>query len=646
MSETPGNSGSDRPSTEESKPEPTGPPSAPRVPAMAGADVHPATPGPSAPPAPSGPPAPLRPPHVPPGPSRAAMLPASPFPGVPNPAVMSPIRLGPPAPTLWERAWPRRDPAAGRGALYGSLATALIAAVSIPLDRPGLGWPIAGLGLLVPLALLLSRPGPAGPVPDAARDGRRTLGARAESLLWCVAALALLSVGFFRAAGWLFALSLLSAFGCVALAVGLHRRVPAVLVAPFTLVFAAFRAMPWARHGLGRAGRAAGSEGGAAPDGATGPNPGAAPGAGTTRGSGTGTGSGAGAGAEGPSNALRLLASIGIGMALLLVFGALFASADAAFGRVVSEIVPDLDADAVFRWLFVGVVGGALALGAAFLVANPSSIGDGAPRLGRPVRRIEWLVPVGALLVLFALFVAVQLAVLFGDRDYVMRTVGLTFAEYARKGFWQLLVITLLTLCVMSVTARKAPRDTAADRALLRLVLGPLAACSLVVVGSALWRMNVYEQAYGFTRLRVFVSAVELWLGGLFVLVMLAGATGLRRPATWLARAAVGLWVVTLLGLAALNPDRLIAAHNVDRASAAQHASNSDIWYLRTLSADAAPELDRLPAGARECALSDIADDLARDEDDWRGWNLGRAAARQIVPQPVIVQDYPCYRRY
>ena len=172
--------------------------------------------------------------------------------------------------------------------------------------------------------------------------------------------------------------------------------------------------------------------------------------------------------------------------------------------------------------------------------------------------------------------------------------------------------------------------------------LGLLAACSLVVVGSALWRMDVYEQAYGFTRLRVFVSAFEVWLGGLFVLVMLAGLARLRSRTTWLARAAVGLWVATLLGLAVLNPDRFIAAHNVDRVN----ASNSDIWYLRTLSADAAPELDRLPSGARECALSEIADDLARDDDDWRGWNLGRSRARHIVPGPVTVPDYPCYRRY
>ncbi|MEV6928373.1 DUF4173 domain-containing protein [Dactylosporangium sp. NPDC051485] len=555
-----------------------------RAPATAGAGTHPAKTGP-----------PARP-TLGPVPAQAGPM--------PNLALRSPVRIGPPDPTLWQRAWVLREAAAGRAALVGALVAAIVAAVAVPVDRPGIGWPIAGIGLVAPLAVLQAR--------------RR----RAEALLWCCGAAGLLSVGLFRAAGWLFALCALTAFGCVAMAVGRPRRVPGVLYTPFALLMAVFRAVPWAGAGLSAIkpstveGAADGSPEQDEDDDED----------------------------EQPhgDRGVRLLVSIGIGVLLLVVFGALFASADAAFGRVVGAIVPSLDAGTVSRWVFVGLAAAGVSLGAAFLVANPSSVGDGAPRSGRPVRRIEWLVPVGAVLALFVLFVAVQLTVLFGDRGYVMRTVGLTFAQYARKGFWQLLVITLLTLLVMGVTARKAPRASRADRSLLRLVLGLLALCSLVVVGSALWRMNVYEQAYGFTRLRVFVSAFELWLGGLFGLVLLAGLAGAGRRATWLGRAAAGLWVVTLLGLAVLNPDRFIAAHNVDRAN----ASNSDIWYLRSLSADAAPELDRLPSGARECALSDIDGDLRQRPDDWRGWNLSRSRARQLLSDPIRVGDFPCYRRY
>jgi hypothetical protein len=223
------------------------------------------------------------------------------------------------------------------------------------------------------------------------------------------------------------------------------------------------------------------------------------------------------------------------------------------------------------------------------------------------------------------LFVAVQFTVLFGDRDYVMRTAGLTFAQYARRGFGQLLVITILTLIVIAVAARKAPRATESDRTVLRSILGALALCALVVVGSALSRMWVYEQEYGFTRLRVLVSAFELWLGVVFLLVIAAGVT-LR--ASWLPRAILATGVATLIGLAILNPDRFIADQNVDRYIKTQRI---DIVYLSGLSADAAPALDRLSGAERSCALRKIAGDLDTDRDDWREFNLARYKARTIV---------------
>ncbi|MEV4507914.1 DUF4173 domain-containing protein [Dactylosporangium sp. NPDC049525] len=505
----------------------------------------------------------------------------------PNAALLSPIRLGPPDPTVFQRHWPQRSSAADPDVLIGGLVAAVVAAAALPLDRPGIGWPIAGLGLVVALLVVILR-------MDPERRGTSAI----EATCWSVAAVALLSVGVFRAAGWLFALCVLAAFASVALAVGAGRRVPAVFMAVLTLPLAGFRSLPWVRWGIARA-RAK----------------------------------------EGASGASRVLASVGLGLLLLVVFGALFASADAAFDQIVQAILPDLSPATPFRWLFVGAIFAFLTFGGAYLLHSPSTVGDGKPRPTRTVRWYEWVVPVGAVLAVFGIFVGVQVAVLFGDRDYVMRTAGLTFADYARKGFWQLLVVTLLTLVVIAVTVRKAARETPRERLLLRVLLGLLSAGALVVVISALWRMDVYEQAYGFTRLRVLVSAFELWLGGLIVLIMVAGVVPVTR---WLPRTAVALWVITLLGLAILNPDRFIAEQNVARY--ANH-NNTDIWYLSTLSADAAPALDKLPADARECALSEISRDV-HDADDWRGWNLGRSEARKIVPERLTAGRFPCYRSY
>jgi hypothetical protein len=278
-------------------------------------------------------------------------------------------------------------------------------------------------------------------------------------------------------------------------------------------------------------------------------------------------------------------------------------------------------------------------LGAVFLLVNPSTLGEIGAGAPKPVRRLEWAVPVGAVLIAFVAFVAVQVTVLFGDRDYVMRTVGLTFAQYARRGFWQLLVITMLTLVVIAVAVRKAPRATRGDRILLRVLLGALATGALTVVASALWRMSVYEQAYGYTRLRVFVTAFEIWLGALFVLVLIAG---FRLRATWLAQAVIATWVLTLIGLAVLNPDRFIAEQNIAR----YHRSGTlDVRYLSTLSADAAPTLDRLTGPMRTCALSEIARNLRDNPDDWRSYNVARTTAAPIVAD-LDAPPLACYDRF
>jgi len=126
------------------------------------------------------------------------------------------------------------------------------------------------------------------------------------------------------------------------------------------------------------------------------------------------------------------------------------------------------------------------------------------------------LVPLAVVDGLFLSFVVVQLTVLFGSREHVLRTTGLTYAEYARHGFWQLLVVTGLTLAVIAVAVRVAPRVSPRDRLVVRVMLGALCVLSLVIVASALHRMSLYQQEYGWTRLRLLVSAVELALASIF----------------------------------------------------------------------------------------------------------------------------------
>ncbi|WP_083341645.1 DUF4153 domain-containing protein [Mycobacterium talmoniae] len=324
----------------------------------------------------------------------------------------------------------------------------------------------------------------------------------------------------------------------------------------------------------------------------------------------------------GGSGDLRRLAIVlATTVVLVAAFGGLFAGADVAFAHVLSGLLPALDVGEFMARSVVFTVVLAFVLFGAYLIRFPPRLDAAAPRIGWTVARWEWAVPVAALDTLFVAFVAVQATVLFGGHRHVLETAGLTYAEYARQGFWQLLVVSALTVLVIAVTLQLAARDTAADRRLIRSLVGLLCAMSVVVVASAVHRMWLYQQAYGFTELRLLVITVELWLGAVFVLI--AGC-GIRMAAEWLPRAVLAAGVAALLGLAAVNPDRLIAQRNIERYAQTGHL---DASYLTGLSADALPALDGLPESMRGCVGSWVTEDEREPwyQFNWSRWRASRA---------------------
>jgi hypothetical protein len=467
-----------------------------------------------------------------------------------------------------DQVWPGHAGPMPAAALAAAALAGAGAAWLLPTAPPGVG--LFAVGLLVAAAALPAARGRVG-AHEVANGGLAAL---------------LLTVVLWRDAGWLVALCLLGTVGAASYALSGGRTVVGVLLAGVSLPLAGLRALPWIGRGLGAA-----------------------------------------VPADLRSWAPRLRAAVA-SAGLLVVFGALFASADAAFAALLPSV--DLRSLPVRAFLFAVFAG--LALAAAFLAAAPPSWDVLAPRAARRVRPVEWIAPVGALVALFATFVGVQLTVLFGGDDHVLRTSGLTYAEYARSGFGQLVAVTVLTLLVVSAAARWAPRETGGQRLVLRVLLGALCALALVVVASALHRLHLYEEAFGFTRLRLFMTAFESWLGLLVVLVLLAGV---RLRAGWLARAVVGSAGLVLLSLAALNPDGFVAGRNIDRFLL---TGSLDVAYLGALSADAVPAIDRLPEPYRSCALAgvQVADGGAA------GWNAARERARSVLEERPVVTPSAC----
>jgi hypothetical protein len=246
---------------------------------------------------------------------------------------------------------------------------------------------------------------------------------------------------------------------------------------------------------------------------------------------------------------------------------------------------------------------------------------------------------------LFLLFVLVQLRYLFGGHEAVLRTAGLTYAEYARRGFFELVVVAGLSLPLLLVADWAADKtDPVAVRRLRRLA-GLVVALLFVILASALERMRLYTAAYGLTETRLYTTAFMAWLAlvlGWLVATVLRG----ERRRFGVGTLAAGLAVVGCLDL--LNPDGMIARVNGARAAA---GGSYDAAYVRSLSADAVPALLQtlasLPEPARCAAASELANRWDGELRYPRRWDIAlvrstgaignreRLLAQAGCPQPA-----------
>lgn len=273
---------------------------------------------------------------------------------------------------------------------------------------------------------------------------------------------------------------------------------------------------------------------------------------------------------------------VGLAVPLLIVLGLLLASADAMFGSLFR--IP-IDPASFTQHLLV--IGGGVMVGAYLLAEASSDVMDDVAITQRPLGITEATVVLGGLVALYATFTAVQVVVAWKGDTYVKETVGVTYAEYAREGFFQLLAVAALTWGVLASLRAMTSRSTRAER-IRFVVLAELAVVlTLVIVGVAIVRLGLYEQALGLTMLRDASTWAAWWLGAVFVItgVALAGV-GERRP--WLTFALGASAVLAIVAWNVADPEARVVNRNVARAVA---TGQLDTYYLTELSDDAVPAL-------------------------------------------------------
>jgi hypothetical protein len=331
---------------------------------------------------------------------------------------------------------------------------------------------------------------------------------------------------------------------------------------------------------------------------------------------------------------------LAIATPFVLLFGALFMSADAVFAELVLNIVRiDFELIAshvllfsVTAWLATGYLRGFLAgteLPPLHVLWREGAQPAFVPR--RPTLGITEVATVlAALDLLFLLFVIVQFRYLFGGDALVQVTPDLTYAEYARRGFFELVFAVVLVVPVLLAADWLLARARTRDDLVFRVLAGVQIALVLAITASALYRLSLYHASYGLTEDRFYAMVLLLWIGAMllwFAATVLRG----RRDSFAFGALVAGLSTVVLLFV--INPDAIVARTNVARMSSADGPERFDVVYAASLSADAVPVLiDALPALPPDvqCPLARHmlqrwAPDRQRSIRSWN-WSASRAS--------------------
>ena len=276
-----------------------------------------------------------------------------------------------------------------------------------------------------------------------------------------------------------------------------------------------------------------------------------------------------------------VLRGIAIAAPILVLLGKLLASSDAVFASFFNFDLhgPSVAQHTIFTLVSTMLAGALLRIASSHYPVDP-------PPAPRALRRIEMTVIMLSLNILFGAWAIARIIAMSSAGQHVLTTRGLSYAEYARTGFFQLLWVAGITIVVVLVIrANLVHNDAVAERRFAGFAI-VLLGLTLVMVVVSIQRLALYEQALGWTTLRVVVHTSAYGIGALVLLLALSCRSN-GAECNWFPSAVIVTGLVVLLALNLINPDAFVSRHNVGRL---QHAgANFDYRYLAQLNDEGVP---------------------------------------------------------
>lgn len=329
-----------------------------------------------------------------------------------------------------------------------------------------------------------------------------------------------------------------------------------------------------------------------------------------------------------------IVRGITLSLPLIILFLVLFSSADPLFRHYTTSLFSlRLDGELVARTVLV-LLAASLLMGAyTLLFTSPQEppLADGRlSKLRAKLGATEATIILSSVLALFTCFLLVQVTYLFGGSEQVTSS-GLRYADYARKGFFELIAVATIAGALLWTIGKSFVGKNAALLKRFKVLSTLLIAEVLIIMLSAHIRLSLYEEAYGFTVLRLLSHLFIVWLG---ISLLLLGSFILRQEKE--SQFALRLFINVIAFFALLNlinPDALIARQNIERY---QSSGKLDISYLTTLSEDALSaklamleHSDERLRRAGAAILYYDSTNIRKESSSWQSFNISRHKTTQ-----------------
>lgn len=275
--------------------------------------------------------------------------------------------------------------------------------------------------------------------------------------------------------------------------------------------------------------------------------------------------------------ARNIFLGIIISIPFLWVVTALLASADLMFGSLTGDIFDFIFSMDILPIVFMITFGFFACY--CILCAAVSKVGKEESRTLKKAEATIAVTLMSILTLLYIFFSGIQIVFLFAKGLFILPE-GYTYAEYARRGFFELLAVTIINVVLMLLC-----RALFTESKLLRLMITGMSICTYIMIASATYRMLLYIGAYHLTFLRVFV------LLSLFIIAMVLTGVIISgyQPNFPLFHYCVAVITICYIIFSFSEPDYFIADYLINQK---QILDREDVTFLTyELSLDAAPKV-------------------------------------------------------